>query len=48
MSPGRDTRLTPDELAALLRDARKAALATVDQDGFPLHLHVDEQLGGLG
>ena len=35
MSPRRDTRLTPDEQAALLRDARKAALATVDQDGFP-------------
>ena len=35
MSPRRDTRLTADEQAALLRDARKAALATVDQDGFP-------------
>ena len=35
MSPRRDTRLTPDEQAALLRDARKAALATVDPDGFP-------------
>jgi PPOX class probable F420-dependent enzyme len=35
MSPRRDIRLTPDELAALLRDTRKAALATVDQDGFP-------------
>jgi PPOX class probable F420-dependent enzyme len=35
MSPRRDTRLTAEELAALLRDARKASLATVDQDGFP-------------
>ena len=35
MSPRRDTRLTPDEQAALLREARKAALATVDQNGFP-------------
>ena len=35
MSPRRDTRLTPDEQAELLREARKAALATVDGEGFP-------------
>ena len=30
-----DIRLTPDEQAAFLREHRKAALATIDQDGFP-------------
>ena len=30
-----DIRLTPDELAEFLRANRKAALATVDRDGFP-------------
>ena len=30
-----DIRLTPDEEAAFLRDNRKAALATLDQHGFP-------------
>ena len=35
MSPRRDIRLTPEEQTAFLRDHRKAALATVDQDGFP-------------
>jgi PPOX class probable F420-dependent enzyme len=30
-----DIRLTPDEQAAFLRDHRKAALATLDQHGFP-------------
>ena len=30
-----DIRLTPDEQAAFLRLNRKAALATVDQQGFP-------------
>ena len=30
-----DIRLTPDEQTAFLRDNRKAALATLDQDGFP-------------
>jgi nitroimidazol reductase NimA-like FMN-containing flavoprotein (pyridoxamine 5'-phosphate oxidase superfamily) len=30
-----DIRLTPEEQAAFLRDNRKAALATLDQDGFP-------------
>ena len=35
MSPRRDTRLSADEQVALLREARKAALATVDADGFP-------------
>jgi PPOX class probable F420-dependent enzyme len=30
-----DIRLTPDEQAAFLRDNRKCALATVDQEGFP-------------
>jgi PPOX class probable F420-dependent enzyme len=30
-----DIRLTPDEQAAFLRENRKAALATLDQDGFP-------------
>src|SRR6202171_782986 len=30
-----DIRLTPDEQAAFLREHRKGALATLDQDGFP-------------
>src|SRR5579863_4089424 len=30
-----DIRLTSDEQAAFLREHRKAALATVDQHGFP-------------
>ena len=30
-----DIRLTPDEQTAFLRDNRKAALATLDQNGFP-------------
>ena len=30
-----DIRLTPDEQAAFLRENRKAALATLDQNGFP-------------
>jgi PPOX class probable F420-dependent enzyme len=30
-----DIRLTPEELAAFVRSHRKAALATVDKDGFP-------------
>src|SRR6202790_2489990 len=30
-----DIRLTPDEQAAFLRENRKAALATLDQKGFP-------------
>src|SRR5690242_12791836 len=30
-----DIRLTPDERAAYLRTNRKAALATLDRDGFP-------------
>jgi PPOX class probable F420-dependent enzyme len=30
-----DIRLTPEEQAAFLREHRKAALATVDQEGFP-------------
>jgi len=30
-----DIRLTPDEQAAFLRNNRKCALATLDQDGFP-------------
>ena len=34
--PGRpDIRLTADEQAAFLRQHRKCALATLDQDGFP-------------
>ena len=34
--PGRpDIRLTADEEAAFLREHRKCALATLDQDGFP-------------
>jgi PPOX class probable F420-dependent enzyme len=28
-------RLSPDEQAAFLRERKKAALATIDQDGFP-------------
>jgi PPOX class probable F420-dependent enzyme len=35
MSPRPDIRLTPEEQAAFLQEARKAALATVDKDGFP-------------
>ncbi len=35
MSPRRDIRLTPEEQSAFLREATKAALATVDGDGFP-------------
>ncbi|MET0851185.1 MAG: pyridoxamine 5'-phosphate oxidase family protein [Candidatus Rokuibacteriota bacterium] len=35
MSPRRDIRLTPEEQDRFLRDASKAALATVDKDGFP-------------
>ena len=30
-----DIRLTPEEQAVFLRDNRKAALATLDQNGFP-------------
>src|ERR1700674_52374 len=30
-----DIRLTPDEQTAFLRENRKAALATLDQHGFP-------------
>ena len=30
-----DIRLTPDELAAFLREQKKCALATLDQHGFP-------------
>src|SRR5712691_7099626 len=30
-----DIRLTPEEQAAFLRQNRKCALATIDQDGFP-------------
>src|ERR1700683_5407071 len=34
--PRRDVaRLTPEEQAAFLRDAKKAALATLDSEGFP-------------
>lgn len=35
MSPRPDIRLTAEEQAAFLQGARKAALATVDGDGFP-------------
>ena len=35
MSPRHDIRLTADEQAALLQEPLKAALATLDQDGFP-------------
>ena len=35
MSPRRDIQLTPEEQAAFLRQGGKAALATVDKDGFP-------------
>ena len=35
MSPRPDIRLSADEQLALLRDAQKASLATVDADGFP-------------
>src|SRR5438477_11941925 len=30
-----DIRLTPEEQAAFLRENKKAALATIDKDGFP-------------
>lgn len=30
-----EIRLTPEQQATFLRDARKAALATLDRDGFP-------------
>src|SRR5437763_15172644 len=33
--PRPDIRLTPDEQTAFLRENRKAALATLDQNGFP-------------
>jgi PPOX class probable F420-dependent enzyme len=33
--PRPDIRLTPDEQEAFLRENRKCALATIDQDGFP-------------
>ena len=33
--PRPDIRLTPDEQAAFLRNNRKCALATIDQQGFP-------------
>jgi general stress protein 26 len=35
MSPRPDIHLTPDEQAAFLAEPHKAALATVDKDGFP-------------
>jgi PPOX class probable F420-dependent enzyme len=35
VSPRREIRLTSEEQAAFLQTARKAALATVDKDGFP-------------
>lgn len=35
MSPRRQIQLSPEEQAAFLQEARKAALATVDSDGFP-------------
>jgi PPOX class probable F420-dependent enzyme len=35
MSPRRRIHLTPEEQAAFLQETRKAALATVDKDGFP-------------
>jgi len=34
-SKRQEIKLTPDEMAAFLRDNRKAALATLDRDGFP-------------
>ena len=33
--PRPDIRLTPEEQAAFLRENRKCALATIDQNGFP-------------
>ena len=36
-----DIRLTPEEQALFLRDHRKCALATLDQDGFPHLTEVD-------
>lgn len=35
MNRRRQIQLTPDEQAAFLREHRKAALATIDQHGFP-------------
>jgi PPOX class probable F420-dependent enzyme len=35
MNRRRQIQLSPDEQAAFLRQQRKAALATLDQDGFP-------------
>lgn len=35
MSPRAEIKLSPDEQAAFLREPHKAALATVDRDGFP-------------
>jgi len=35
MNRRRQIQLTPDEQEAFLRDHRKAALATIDQNGFP-------------
>src|SRR4029077_11902064 len=35
MDRRRQIQLSPDEQAALLREHRKAALATIDKDGFP-------------
>jgi PPOX class probable F420-dependent enzyme len=35
MSPRRDIRLTPEEQERFLRAATKAALATLDKDGYP-------------
>src|SRR5262245_15867938 len=34
-NPRHQIRLTPDEQAAFFRERRKAALATIDKDGFP-------------
>src|SRR5260370_26053025 len=35
MDRRRQIQLTPDEQTAFLREHRKAALATIDKDGFP-------------
>jgi PPOX class probable F420-dependent enzyme len=35
MSPRQDIQLSPSEQAAFLREHHKAALATIDQNGFP-------------
>ena len=35
MNRRRQIQLTPDEQAAFFREQRKAALATLDQHGFP-------------